>query len=137
MEWHFPNDLRYTEKHEWVKMWEQDGQKEILIGITEYAQDQLSEIVFIELPEVGRDLKKGDTLAVIESVKAVSDVYSPVEGSVSEVNETLIDTPELLNKDPYGTGWIARISIAAETEFMALMSVTEYHKFVEQAEEAV
>ncbi len=137
MDWNFPEELRYTRKHEWVKMTEQDGQKTVLIGITDYAQDQLSEIVFIELPDMGREVKAGENLAVIESVKAVSDVFSPVSGSVLEMNETLFDTPELLNEDPYGAGWIVRMAVADETDYMALMSPSEYHIFVQQAEEEV
>ncbi len=137
MDWHFPEDLRYTEKHEWARMTEQDGQKTVLIGITDYAQDKLSEIVFVELPESGREVKLGENLAVIESVKAVSDVFSPVNGSVQEVNETLFDTPELLNEDPYEAGWIVRMAVPDETDYMALMSVDEYHIFVQQAEEEV
>ncbi len=137
MDWNIPGDLKYTERHEWAKMTDQDGEKAVLIGITDYAQDQLSEIVFVELPEPGREVKPGDNLAVIESVKAVSDVFSPLNGTVLEVNETLFDTPELLNEDPYGEGWIVRIAITDETEYAALMSVSDYHAFVRQAEEEV
>jgi glycine cleavage system H protein len=137
MDWHFPEGLRYTDRHEWAKMTDQDGQKTVLIGITDYAQDQLSEIVFVELPEAGQEVKAGENLVVIESVKAVSDVFAPVNGSVLEVNENLMDRPELLNEDPYGAGWIVRMAVADETDYMALMSVDEYHIFVEQAEEEV
>ena len=137
MDWDFPDDLRYTERHEWAIITDQDGQKTVLIGITDYAQDQLSEIVFVELPELGREVKPGDNLAVIESVKAVSDVISPFNGSVLEVNETLFDTPELLNEDPYGKGWVVRIAVADETEYAALMSASDYNAFVRQAEEEV
>jgi glycine cleavage system H protein len=137
MDWHFPEGLRYTDRHEWAKMTDQDGQKTVFIGITDYAQDQLSEIVFVELPEAGQEVKAGENLVVIESVKAVSDVFAPVNGSVLEVNENLMDRPELLNEDPYGAGWIVRMAVADETDYMALMSVDEYHIFVEQAEEEV
>ena len=135
MNWHFPEDLRYTNRHEWVKMTEQNGQKTVLIGITDYAQDKLSEIVFVELPETSQVVKPGENLAVIESVKAVSDIFSPVHGFVLEVNETLYDTPELLNEDSYEAGWIVRMAITDETEYAGLMSVSDYHLFVRQAEE--
>ncbi|MEW5920371.1 MAG: glycine cleavage system protein GcvH [Bacillota bacterium] len=137
MHWHFPEDLKYTGKHEWVKMTDQNGKKTVLIGITDYAQDKLGKIVFVELPETGREVKPGESLAVIESVKAVSDVFSPVAGSVLEVNEGLFDTPELLNEDPYAAGWIVRLAIADEAEYAGLMSVSEYLTFVRQAEEEV
>lgn len=135
MQWHFPEDLKYTQKHEWAKMTVENGEKIVSVGITDYAQDKLGKIVFVELPETGRKVKAGESLVVIESVKAVSDVFSPVHGSVAEVNEALYDTPELLNEAPYGTGWVVRLSVTDEAEYAGLMSFPAYLEFVRQAEE--
>ncbi len=116
-----PKDLRYTKTHEWVKV--EDGHA--YIGITDYAQDQLGEIVFIELPEESDDLEKGEEFAAIESVKAASDVMAPVSGVVNAVNEALEDSPELLNEDPY-ENWIVKVELEDESELEGLMSAEEY-----------
>ncbi len=116
-----PKDLRYTQTHEWVKV--EDGHA--YIGITDYAQDQLGEIVFIELPEESDDLEKGEEFAAIESVKAASDVMAPVSGVVNAVNEALEDSPELLNEDPY-ENWIVKVELEDESELEGLMSAEEY-----------
>ena len=105
-----PGDLVYTEEHEWLRK-EEDGS--VTIGITGHAQEALGDLVFVELPEVGQDLDAGDEMAVVESVKAASDVYAPVAGSVVAVNETLGDDPEKINSDPYGEGWIVRLQPVA------------------------
>ncbi|QQS54158.1 MAG: glycine cleavage system protein GcvH [Candidatus Competibacteraceae bacterium] len=105
-----PTDLRYTESHEWVRA-NDDGT--VTVGITDHAQHLLGDLVFVEIPEVGRAVAAAESCAVVESVKAASDVYSPLEGVIVEVNEALADTPELINEDPYGDGWIFRLKTAA------------------------
>ena len=124
----FPEELKYAEEHEWVRV---EGE-EAIMGITDFAQDELTEIVFVELPEVGKEVKKDDPLAVVESVKAVSDVYSPVTGKVTAVNSTLEDQPELVNNAPYGDGWMARIQMADASEPDTLMDAQAYRNFVEK-----
>lgn len=118
--------MRYFSKeHEWVEV---DGD-DALIGITRYAADQLGDIVFVELPEAGRMVKAGGDAAVVESVKAASDVFAPVSGKVSEINETLADDPALVNADPEGKGWFFRISLADKSELGALMNADEYEAY--------
>ena len=117
-----PDDLRYSKEHEWVRVEGSHG----TIGITSFASDELGDIVFVELPEVGASVAQFATFGVVESVKAVSDLYSPVSGSITEVNEALRDAPELLNSDPYGEGWIARIELSDPTELDALMDAAAY-----------
>lgn len=119
-------DLKYTKDHEWVKA---EG-KLAKIGITDHAQAELTEIVFVELPGVGKDVKVGEILGNVESVKTVSEVFAPVTGSVKEANGKLVDSPELLNKDPYGEGWIAVVEMADPNELSALMSADEYRRLV-------
>ncbi|MBC2018138.1 glycine cleavage system protein GcvH [Listeria seeligeri] len=119
-----PKDLLYTEEHEWVKA--EDGS--YLIGITDFAQDQLGDIVFVELPEVGDTVAKGDSIGSIESVKTVSDFYAPVSGKVVAVNETLEDEPELINSNPYDTGWILKLTEVEDAEVSALLSSEDYEK---------
>jgi glycine cleavage system H protein len=118
----YPDDLRYSKEHEWVRV---DGSHGT-IGITSFAADELGDIVFVELPEVGAAVAQFATFGVVESVKAVSDLYSPVSGSVSKVNEALRDAPELLNSDPFGEGWIARVELSDATELDALMDADAY-----------
>ena len=125
-----PNDLQYTKSHEWVRN-PPDGQVEI--GITDHAQQALGDLVFVEVPPVGRDLKAGDACAVVESVKAASDVYSPVSGRVTARNEELTQKPELLNSDPYGAGWLMRLARGSEPEGNGLMKAAEYAQFVKEA----
>ena len=118
----YPDDLRYSKEHEWVRV--EDGRA--TIGITSFAADELGDIVFIELPEVAATLSQFGTFGVVESVKAVSDLYSPISGEVVEVNETLRDKPELLNTDPFGEGWIARVTLSDAAEVDALMDAAAY-----------
>jgi glycine cleavage system H protein len=110
---HIPTDLRYAETHEWVRL-QEDGI--VTVGITDHAQHLLGDLVFVELPEVGRTLSAAESCAVVESVKAASDVYSPVDGVIVEVNELLADNPELINEDPYGEGWILRLKTSAKLD---------------------
>jgi glycine cleavage system H protein len=110
---HIPTDLRYAETHEWVRL-QEDGI--VTVGITDHAQHLLGDLVFVELPEVGRTVSAAESCAVVESVKAASDVYSPVDGVIVEVNELLADNPELINEDPYGEGWILRLKTRAKLD---------------------
>ena len=118
----YPDDLAYSREHEWVRA---DGDT-ATIGITSFAADELGDIVFVELPEVGTQLTQFGTFGVVESVKAVSDLYAPVSGEITEVNEALRDAPELLNTDPFGEGWIARVALSAPDEVEALMDAEAY-----------
>jgi glycine cleavage system H protein len=124
------NNARYSETHEWVR---KEGDL-FVYGITDHAQDQLSDIVYVELPEVGASFDKGETIGVVESVKAASDLYLPISGEIVEVNEALEDTPEVINTDPFGEGWIVKFRASDESEFDALMSVEDYQKFAEEEE---
>jgi glycine cleavage system H protein len=119
-----PDDLRYTKSHEWVRA--EDGT--VTIGITDHAQEELGDVVFVELPEVGATIGAGDSFGTVESVKAVSDLYTPVGGEVVEVNSSLEDAPEKINDDPYGEGWIVKLSTSEEAD---LLSPEEYEKVVE------
>lgn len=121
-----PKDLKYSKEHEWIKV---EGNI-ATVGVTDFAQHQLTDIVFVELPEKGKKAEQGKQLAVIESVKSVSDVFSPVSGEVIEVNEKLQDNPDIINKDPYGEGWIAKIKIADNKELNNLMPAGDYEKFI-------
>ena len=116
----------YTEDHEWVEV---DGDIGT-VGISEYAQGQLGDIVFVETPDEGKDVTKGDDVAVVESVKAASDVYSPVSGTVIEGNDALADTPELVNEDPEGDGWFFKITLTDPSEVESLMNESAYAEFV-------
>lgn len=118
----FPDDLRYSKEHEWVRA---DG-AQATIGITGFAADELGDIVFVELPEPGTQISQFGTFGVIESVKAVSDLYAPVSGEVVEVNEALRDRPELVNSDPYGEGWIAKVTLSDTAELDGLMDAAAY-----------
>ena len=123
----YPNDFRYTKDHEWVKM----TGEEALVGITDYAQNHLGDVVFVEVPAVGAKLASRQLIGNIESVKAVSEVYSPLTGEVVAVNEGLNNSPELVNQDPHGKGWIVRLKIAAKAEVEGLMNSVEYEKYLE------
>ncbi len=123
--------LQYTKKHEWVRREENSA----VVGLCDYAQDKLGEIVFVELPDVGTELEAGKSAAVIESVKAVADLYSPLSGTVIEINEELLDQPELINAEPYGEGWVYKMEIKDENELAALMGKEEYEKFIVEEEE--
>lgn len=119
-------DLKYTKDHEWVKV----EDKLVRIGITDHAQTELTEIVFVELPAAGKEVKAGEILGNVESVKTVSEVFSPVSGTVTDANGKLVDSPELLNKDPYGMGWVAVVEMSNPSELSALMSADEYKKLL-------
>ena len=123
-----PETLRYSEEHEWVLV--ENGVA--TIGITDHAQEELGDIVFVELPAIGASLAKAGTLGVVESVKAVSDVYAPVAGTVSAVNEALTAKPETINEDPYGAGWMVKVTLANAGEVDALMTATQYREFLSQ-----
>ncbi len=123
-----PGDLKYSKDHEWIRV-EEDGT--CTVGVTDHAQAALGDLVFVELPEVGSTLAEGDACAVVESVKAASDVYSPLTGEVTAVNEALADAPELVNTDAYGEGWIYRMSLDSEGEVEELMSAEEYLALLE------
>ncbi|MFW6160479.1 MAG: glycine cleavage system protein GcvH [Acidobacteriota bacterium] len=127
----YPRHYYYTKDHEWVKVKDGEG----TIGITEFAQKQLGDVVYVELPRVGTQLEFHQSFGVVESVKAVSDVFSPVSGKVTAVNEELNDSPELLNEDPHTKGWIIKIAIKDEEELQKLMSVSDYEKFLEGLED--
>lgn len=127
----YPKDVKYTETHEWAR----PEEKLVAVGITSYASEQLSDIVYVELPTEGEESTKGSPFGTLESVKAVSDVYSPVSGKIEEVNHRLQDEPELLNNDPYGEGWIIKISPTKKEDLEDLMDATAYEKFVEEQEE--
>jgi glycine cleavage system H protein len=121
-----PSDLRYTKSHEWIRT---DGE-EIVVGITDHAQAELTDIVFVDLPKVGAELKSGGTALVLESVKTVSDVYAPADGHVTATNENLKAHPELVNRSPYGDGWLFRLKVGSVAGGMATMSSAEYLVFV-------
>jgi len=126
-----PENLKYTKTHEWIDV--QDTYAGVC-GITDHAQEMLTDIVFVELHEVGIEVKAGEQVAVVESVKAVSDVYAPVSGRITEVNKLLEDKPELLNSDPYGEGWIYKIDIKDKYELDELMDAAAYAEHVAQGE---
>jgi glycine cleavage system H protein len=122
-----PEELQYTKSHEWVRI---EGDT-ATIGITDYAQEELGDIVFVELPEEGATFDAGDSFGTVESVKAVSDLYAPVGGEVVEVNETLGDNPEKINEDPYGDGWIVKLRVSDEGD---LLSASDYEQLLEEEE---
>jgi len=119
-------DLKYTENHEWIKVKGDIAQ----VGITDHAQSELTDIVFVELPEVGKELKKGDELCIVESVKSVSEIYAPVSGKVSKINDKLEDAPEVINESPYDDGWLVEIKIADESEKNSLLDADTYKKSI-------
>jgi glycine cleavage system H protein len=117
-------DLKYTKTHEWLKI----KGKNALVGITDHAQAELTDIVFVELPEIGKQVKKGDELCVVESVKSVSEIYAPVTGKVVQVNKKLEDAPETINKHPYDDGWLVELEVAQTSEVSSLMDADSYKK---------
>lgn len=123
-----PSELRYSREHEWVAVEENIA----TIGITDYAQEQLGDVVYVELPEVGTQITKDDAFGVVESVKAVSDIYAPVSGTVTEVNAELPDSPETVNEDPYGDAWMIRVEMSDPSELDDLMTAAEYKEFLEE-----
>jgi glycine cleavage system H protein len=126
----FPEDLRYTREHEWAR---KKGTA-LVVGITDFAQDQLGDVVFVELPAVGDVVKKGESFGVVESTKAVSELFAPVSGKVVEVNDPLTDSPETINEDPYEEGWMIAIQPSDPKELDELMDAAAYRAFVEEQE---
>ncbi|HEX2914996.1 MAG TPA: glycine cleavage system protein GcvH [Chloroflexia bacterium] len=122
----FPDDLKYSKEHEWVRM---EGDI-ATIGISEFAQDELGDIVYVEQPKVGSQLSQNSQFGVVESVKTVSDLYSPVSGEVTEVNEDVASTPESINKDPYGAGWIIKVKVSDTAELDNLLSADDYKQMI-------
>jgi glycine cleavage system H protein len=125
----YPQDNRYSKDHEWIRVAGEVG----TVGITDYAQKQLGDVVFLELPEAGRSLKAGEVFGTVESVKAVSELFSPVSGEVVEVNSALTQKPEAINTDPHGAAWMIRIKLSAPAEAQALMDAAAYTEFVDRA----
>jgi len=124
----YPENLKYTKEHEWVKVEDDIA----TIGITFHAQERLNDVVFVELPKVGKVVKKGESIAILESVKAVSDVYSPVSGEVIEINNSLVNKPELINQKPYSDGWIAKLKVRDIKELGDLLTAKEYEELIER-----
>ncbi|MCG6187317.1 MULTISPECIES: glycine cleavage system protein GcvH [Maribellus] len=122
-----PADLKYTQDHEWIRV---DGDVAV-VGVTDFAQGELGDVVFVEIETEGEELDKGETFGTVEAVKTVSDLFMPVGGTVSEVNEALADEPEVVNKDPYGAGWMIKVEIKDSSELDDLMSAEEYQKMIE------
>lgn len=123
----FPSDLKYTKDHEWARV----EDNKIFVGITDHAQAALGDIVFVELPTVGRSLKKGETFGVVESIKAVSDLYSPATGKVIAINQKVVSEPGLLNREPHGAAWLIQLELADSASTQDLMDVDAYSKYVE------
>jgi glycine cleavage system H protein len=121
----YPQEYRYSKEHEWVKV-EDEG---CVLGITDFAQQELGEVVFVELPEIGQSFSADDEIGTIESVKAVAEVYTPLTGEIVAVNEALVESPELVNDDPHGKGWLVRIRPSKQDEIDALMSAEQYEAY--------
>ena len=128
----FPAGLRYTKEHEWIRL---EGEQ-AYVGITDYAQQELGDVVYVELPEVDAAVRHMEPFGVVESVKAVSDLFSPVTGTVKEVNEALFDRPELVNSDPYGQGWMLVVTLADPAQLDTLMTAEQYEAYLRQVKEA-
>ena len=126
----YPRDYLYSREHEWLRV-EDDL---CVLGITEFAQQELGEVVFVELPEIGQVFDTNDELGTIESVKAVAEVFTPVAGEVVEINEAVVDDPELLNEDPHGDGWLIKIRFSSADDLKAMMKAEEYEEFVQSGE---
>jgi len=122
----YPENFRYTKEHEWVSL--ADGAA--TVGITYHAQHELGDIVYVDLPKAGTKLEKGKTLGSVESVKAVSDIYAPISGEVTEINDTLASAPEKLNEDPHGAAWLIRVKVDSPAEFNNLLSAADYQSYV-------
>jgi glycine cleavage system H protein len=122
----FPDNLKYTAEHEWIRIEGQYG----WIGITDYAQSELGDVVFVEIPTVGTKVEKGKSFGTIEAVKAVSDLFAPVDGEIAEVNAEVKDHPEIVNKDPYGRGWMVKIAITDLAQVSALLNVQSYKSLI-------
>ena len=126
-----PEELRFTNEHEWLEA----GKSSARMGISDYAQKELTDVVFVELPETGREVEKGEEIVTLESVKATSDVYAPVNGTITAVNSDLEANPQKINEDPYGEGWLVEIEISDGDALAELMDYEDYEKFLEEAEE--
>ena len=126
----YPSEYLYSREHEWVKV-EDDT---CVIGITEYAQQELGEVVFVELPEIGQVFDASQELGTIESVKAVAEVYTPVAGEIVEVNDAVVDDPELLNEDPHGEGWLVKLRFSSAADLKSLMTAEKYEEFIQSGE---
>ncbi|GGB44807.1 glycine cleavage system H protein [Oceanisphaera marina] len=124
-----PSELKYARTHEWVRL---EGNGEAVVGISEHAQDLLGDMVFVELPEVGRTVDASEDCAVAESVKAASDIYAPVGGEIIAVNEALEDSPELVNSDPYGDGWLFRIKLSDDSDLEELLDANDYQNSIDE-----
>jgi glycine cleavage system H protein len=124
-----PTDRLYSKDHEWVK---DNGDGTAVVGITDYAQEMLTDIVFVELPPIGKKVAKGEPMAVVESVKSVSDVFAPVSGEVIDVNKTLEETPELINQDAFGEGWIAKLKLEDAAELKVLLDAAAYDALIKE-----
>jgi glycine cleavage system H protein len=127
----FPAELRYTKEHEWIRV--QGNQA--YVGITDYAQQELGDVVYVELPEAGGDLRYMEPFGVVESVKAVSDLFSPVNGAVKQVNEELFNRPELVNSDPYGQGWMLLVEVSDPSQLETLLTAEQYEAYIRQSKE--
>jgi glycine cleavage system H protein len=125
---HYPDDLRYIDQHDWARL---EGDDHAVLGVTWYAQDALGEVVFYDAPEIGATIQKDSSYAEVESVKAVSDVIAPLSGEIVEVNDSLEDSPEQINDDPYGEGWLVKVRLTAPEEYGALLGAAEYRKLLE------
>ena len=121
-----PTEIKYTKEHEWISL---DGEV-AMIGITDHAQSQLGDIVFVELPDVDREINQNETFGVIEAVKTVADLFAPVKGLIIDINLSLEDKPDLINSDPYGTGWIIKVKVSDSSQYDSLMSSDEYEEFI-------
>ena len=123
---HIPAELKYTKDHEWARI---EGDV-ATVGITDYAQSELGDIVYVELPEVGKKTKQADSFGTIEAVKAVSDLFAPLSGEIIEINHTLSDQPEVINKDPYGEGWLVKIKVSNKSEISKLLDKSKYEELI-------
>lgn len=124
----FPEDLRYSREHEWVRV----KGNIVTVGVTDYAQDQLGEIVFVELPAEEEEFAKDDAFGVVESVKSVNDLYAPVSGKIVEINDPVVDSPELVNEDPYSEGWLVKIEMSDPKDLKDLMTATQYEAYIKE-----
>jgi glycine cleavage system H protein len=122
----YPDHFRYTKEHEWVAVEGDIG----TIGITDHAQQELGDIVYVDLPKIGTSVSQGGTIGSVESVKAVSDIYSPISGEVVETNQTLADKPERLNEDPHGDAWLVKVRLSSQDEFKGLLSAADYRSYI-------
>src|ERR1700686_523825 len=129
----YPSDYRYTKEHEWIKVSGGTG----TIGITDYAQHELGDVVFVEVPAVGKKITKGETFGTIESVKAVSEIYAPVLGEVIETNSALSETPETVNSDPHGAGWLIKIKLDNPADVATLMDAAAYQAFIDEKRQEI